>query len=125
MIYKESQIPIIDNSGAKRVLCIKPLGHPIGYVGARLMVTIKRAVHKRVKKKKIIKKGEVHKILLLSCRKGWSRKNGHYIAGSFNYGVILRRDNPLLPFGSRFKLPIFREVRVAYSKIFIMCPNVL
>jgi len=125
MIYKETRIPIIDNSGVKKVLFIHPLGHRIGYVGARLIVTIKRAVHKRVKKKKIIKKGEVHKILLLSCRKGWYRINGHRVGGSFNYGVVLRRDNPLLPFGSRFKLPIFREVRVAYSKIFIMCPNVL
>jgi len=125
MIFQESRLAIVDNSGAKEVLCIKVLGHTVGYVGARLIVTIKRAIHKRVKKKKIIKKGEIHRVLLLSCRKGWYRKNGHRVAGTHNYGIILRRDNPTIPFGSRFRFPIFREIRAMYSKVFIMCPNVI
>jgi len=125
MIFQETQLPVRDNSGAKKVLCIKVIGRTIGYVGALLIVTIKRAIHKRVKKKKIVKKGEIHRVLLISCRKGFMRKVGHRVIGTGNNCVLLRRDNINLPFGNRMRVPIFREVRSSFSKIIIMCPNLI
>lgn len=125
MIFQESCLPVIDNSGAKRILCIKVLGNTRGIPGSLLITTIKRAVHKKVKKKKIIKKGEIHRALLVSCRKGLARKTGHHIRGHINGALILRRDNISLPFGNRIRCPIFRDIRSSFSKIIVMCPNLM
>jgi len=129
MIYKESILHVIDNSGAKKVLCIRVLNgnplHGVGYTGCRCVVTVKRAVPKKFKKKrKVIKKGEIHRVLLLSSRKSLMRKTGHRIGGFGNFAVVLRRDYPTLPFANRLRGPIFREVRTdIYSKIAMMCTN--
>jgi len=61
MIYKESKLHVIDNSGAKDVLCIRVLkgnpSHGVGYTGCRCVVTIKRAVPKNLKRnEKLLKK---------------------------------------------------------------------
>lgn len=53
------------------------------------------------------------------------RTPGNRVAGTGNYCVLLRRDNISLPFGNRMKTPIFREVRSTFSKIIIMCPNLI
>jgi len=125
MIFQESQLSVLDNSGAKRVLCIKVLRHIRGYVGALLITTIKRAIHKKVRKKKTIKKGEIYRVLLVSCRKGFVRKTGHSLGGYANSVIVLRRDNISLPFGNRVRGPIFKEVRRSFSKIILFSPNLI
>lgn len=78
-----------------------------------------------LKKKKTIKKGEIHRVLLLSCRKGFQRKTGQSVGGFANAVIMLRRDNISLPFANRVRTPIFREVRRSFSKIISMCPNII
>lgn len=57
MIFQETLLPVLDNSGAKKVLCIKVLGYKKKQSGSLLVTTVKHAIHKRVKKKKNDKKG--------------------------------------------------------------------
>jgi len=125
MIFQESLLSVLDNSGAKRVLCIKVLGYKKKHSGSLLVTTVKRAIHKHVRKKKTIKKGEIHRVLLVSCRKGFVRKTGQSVGGFANMVIMLRRDNISLPFGNRVRGPIFREVRRSFSKIITMCPNMI
>jgi len=131
MVFKESRLSVLDNSGAKEVLCIRVLNanpeRGVGFPGFRLVTTIKLAIPKKFKKKrKILKKGEIHQALLVSTRKAFMRKTGHRIGGSGNLVVMLRRDRGIMPFANRLRGPIFREVRGAeYSKIIIMASNLL
>jgi len=124
MIFKETSIGFGDNSGAKRALCIKVLSKPIGYPGAILIVTLKHAVPKKFRsKKKNLKKGEIHRVLLASVSKSLYRKSGYYLAGPCNYAIMLRKDNISLPFGNRIKRPLFLDVRHSSSRIGIIAPN--
>jgi len=130
MIFKETKLSIIDNSGAKEVLVIRCLrtssARAPGYPGDRFVTTIKIAIPKKTKtKKKILKRGEIHKVLLVSCRKNLYRQVGHRIAGIANTAVILKKDNPSLPFGNRLKGPIFHEARHGFAKILFLAPNIL
>jgi len=77
-----------------------------------------------VTKKKIIKKGEIHKVLVGSVKKVIYRKSGYFIKGPFNLGIILRKDNSSLPFGNRIKLALFSDVRKASSRIALIAPNI-
>jgi len=77
MVFKETSLAISDNSGARRVLCIKVLKGNVGYPGAILVGVIKRAVTKKFRTgKRALKKGEIHKLLLVSARKERGRKTG-------------------------------------------------
>lgn len=125
MIFKESKLTVIDNSGAKRALCICVLGQSkIAYPGSILVTTIKKAIPKKFKKKKkIIKRGEIHKLLLCFTRKGLERLTGHYINGPYNAAIVLRKENLTLPFANRIKMPVFLNVRVVSPKVLMMAPN--
>jgi len=91
-----------------------------------LVVTIKYAVIKKLKKKKkMLKKGEIYKALLLNCRKAFMRLIGHRLGGTSNGIIILRKDNITMPYGNRLRAPIFREVREDFSKIFLMSLDIL
>jgi len=131
MIFKESILRVLDNSGAKRVLCIRVLrgnpAHGVGFPGARCVTTIKYAVPKKFRtKKKNLRKGEIHKVLLISSRRTRMRKVGHRVGGIGNYVIMLRRENPILPFANRLRGPIFRGVRTdVYSKITMMAANLI
>jgi len=126
MIFKESYVAIIDNSGAKQVQCINVLGQgKIAYPGFTLVTTIKEAIPKKFKKKKkIIKRGEIHKILLCASKKGVARATGTYLTAPSNTGVVLRKENITLPFANRLKRIVFLEVRTASSKVMSMAPNI-
>jgi|YelNatPaOPRAMG01_1025707.scaffolds.fasta_scaffold364709_1 large subunit ribosomal protein L14 len=125
MISQETKFPIVDNSGAKRVLCIKVLRQKIGYPGSICVVTVKKAKLRKTKRKKQIKKGDIVKALVLSTKHGLYRGRGYRIYGGANYGLILKRDNSSLPFGNRVKRPVFYEVRSTFSKILVMAPSVI
>lgn len=126
MIIKESFVGVVDNSGAKRAQCICVLGHSkVAKAGALIVTSIKKAVPKRFKKKKkVIKRGEVHRLLLCTTKFGESRLTGHFVRGPFNTAVVLRKDNITLPFANRIKSPVFFRVRAASDKVTSMAPNV-
>jgi len=127
MIFKESRLSILDNSGVKEALCIRVLTNnpSFGIPGMQLTVTIKKAIPKKFRKKrKVIKKGEIHRLLLVSSRKGVMRLSGHQVIGIANHGVMLRKDNPTLPFGNRLRGVIFREVRDSFGKLLLMAANI-
>lgn len=125
MIQKETGIPCIDNSGAKRVKCIKVLRNLYGYPGDILVVTIKRVVTRRFRsKKKMLKKGEIHKVLLAFSKFGVRRKVGSFVKAAANAIIMLRKENFTLPYANRLKFGIFFEARNLSTKIVILSPNV-
>jgi len=125
LIQKETSLACIDNSGAKRVLCIKVLRNNYGYPGAVLVTTIKKVVTRRFRtKKKTLKKGEIHKVLLAFTKFGVTRKIGYHVKAASNAIIMLRKENITLPYANRLKLGIFFEARNLSSKIVTLSPNV-
>jgi len=126
LIFKESLLSLIDNSGVKSALCICVLNHNrVATPGTVLVTTIKVAIPKKFKKKKKqIRKGEIHKLLLCTSRKNVYRRMGHHLSGPANTAVVLRKDNISLPFANRIKNSIFFETRDISSKLLIMATNI-
>jgi len=122
MVFKETKLTVVDNSGARKVLCIKVLRGSVGYPGAILVGVIKKAITKKFRSaRRLLKKGEIHKLLLVSVRKELFRKTGTYISGPANLVVLLHKG--LEPLGTRIKMPLLKEVRKTSSKIAMMAPN--
>ncbi len=123
MIQAESKIKVADNSGAKKVLCIKVLG---GYrrryarVGDIITVTVKEAVpHSSVKK------GEVLRAVIVRTKKEIKRKDGTCVRFDDNACVIVDREKHEFK-GTRVFGPIAREVRrKGFMKIASLAPEVL
>jgi large subunit ribosomal protein L14 len=126
LIFQETKLKTIDNSGAKKVQCIKVLNKKnIGYPGDILVTTIKYAVSKKFRsKRKSLRNGEIHKVLLAYTKKGVYRKTGLFLCAPDNKVIILRKENPTLPFANRIKVPIFYECRKASAKIFLIAPDI-
>jgi large subunit ribosomal protein L14 len=130
MIFKETRLSVIDNSGAKQVLCIKVLTNEtgskhVGYANSILITTIKHAVAKKFRsKKKNLCHGEIYKVLLAVTMYKKQRKTGQYLTGPRNGCILLRTENPYLPFGNRIKKSISYENRKYSSRIVIMAPDV-
>jgi len=128
MIFKESKLSIIDNSGVKRALCIRVLGgnpkYGAAYPGDKMVTTIKQAVAKKFRKKrKNIKKGEIHALLFVASRKGLQRITGQKILGTLNAAIVLRKEICYLPFGNRLRNAVWREVRDIFGKLLLMATN--
>lgn len=123
MIQVESILKSADNSGAKRIQCIKVLG---GYkkryagIGDIVTVTIKEA-----KPHSMVKKGEVLHAVVVRTRKETRRADGSYIRFDDNAVVIIDRETKE-PKGTRIFGPIAREVRKkGFNKIISLAPEVL
>ncbi|MBT4722957.1 50S ribosomal protein L14 [Candidatus Falkowbacteria bacterium] len=123
MIQVESIVKSADNSGAKRIQCIKVLG---GYkkryakIGDVITVTIKEA-----RPHSMVKKGEVLHAVVVRTRKETRRPDGSYIRFDDNAVVIIDRENKE-PKGTRIFGPIAREVRKkGFNKIISLAPEVL
>ena len=123
MIQVESMLTVADNSGAKKIKCIKVLGgnkKRYARVGDLVTVTVKEAVpHGGVKK------GEVLHAVIVRTRKEIGRKDGSYVRFDDNAAVIVDRKNKE-PKGTRIFGPVARELRNAgYTKIVSLAPEVL
>ena len=123
MIQAESMLKVADNSGAKKLKCIKVLGgnkKRYARVGDLVTVTVKEAVpHGGVKK------GEVLHAVIVRTRKEIGRKDGSYVRFDDNAAVIVDRKNKE-PKGTRIFGPVARELRNAgYTKIVSLAPEVL
>lgn len=122
MIQSESRMSVADNSGAKEVLCIKVLGgskRRYAGVGDVVVVTIKDAIPKGK-----VKKGDVHKAVIVRTKAPVRRPDGMQIAFDRNAVVLIDKQGE--PIGSRIFGPVTRELRSAgYMKIISLAPEVL
>ena len=122
MIQMQTYLNVADNSGAKKAQCIKVLGgskKKTATIGDVIVVAVKDALPNAP-----IKKGEVHKAVIVRTSKEIRRPDGTYIRFDDNACVIL--DASLNPRGKRIFGPVARELREAnYMKIVSLAPEVL
>jgi len=122
MIQMESVLDVADNSGAKRVRCIKVLGgskRKYATVGDVIVVSIKDAAPNGK-----VKKGQVARAVIVRTRKEVRRRDGSYIRFDDNSAVLTNKENE--PVGSRIFGPVARELRAKkFMKIVSLAPEVL
>ena len=122
MIQMQSNLDVADNSGAKRVQCIKVLGgskRRTASVGDVIVVSVKEAIpHAKVKK------GEVMRAVIVRTAKEIRRPDGTYIKFDTNAAVLLTKQGE--PVGTRIFGPVARERRAKnFMKIISLAPEVL
>jgi len=122
MIQEETSLVVADNSGAKRVQCIRVLGgHDRRYagVGDLIVVSVKSAIPGAP-----VKKGEVSRAVVVRTKKEIRRKDGSYIRFDENAVVLLNAQGE--PQGTRIFGPVARELRERqFMKIISLAPEVL
>ncbi|HRY12947.1 MAG TPA: 50S ribosomal protein L14 [Syntrophomonadaceae bacterium] len=122
MIQQETVLQVGDNTGAKKVLCIKVLGgstRRYATVGDVIVVSVKEASPGGV-----VKKGDVVKAVVVRTKKEIRRPDGSHIAFSENAAVIIDDNNN--PKGTRIFGPVARELRERnFMKIVSLAPEVL
>ena len=122
MIQTQSYLEVADNSGARRVMCIKVLGgshRRYASVGDVIKVTVKEAIPRGK-----VKKGQVMNAVVVRTRKGVRRSDGSLIKFSENAAVLLNAQNA--PIGTRIFGPVTRELRSErFMKIISLAPEVL
>lgn len=122
MIQMQSNLEVADNSGAKRVQCIKVLGgskRRFASVGDIIVVSVKEAAPRGK-----VKKGDVHKAVIVRTRKDVRRADGSVIRFDSNAAVLI--NNSSEPIGTRIFGPVVRELRAKkHMKIVSLAPEVL
>ena len=122
MIQTESNLSVADNSGAKRVQCIKVLGgskRRYASVGDVIVVSIKEAAPRGK-----VKKGDVHRAVVIRTRKEIRRVDGSAIRFDSNAAVLINKQEE--PIGTRIFGPVTRELRgKKFMKIISLAPEVL
>ena len=122
MIQMTTVLDVADNSGAKKVFCIKVLGgsrRKYASVGDVIVVSIKEALPNSK-----VKKGDVARAVIVRTAKEVARPDGSYIRFDTNSAVILNKDNE--PVGTRIFGPVARELRAKkFMKIISLAPEVL
>ncbi len=114
MIQMQTNLDVADNSGARRVQCIKVLGgsrRMTAGVGDVIVVSVKDAIPRGK-----VKKGDVHRAVIVRTKKEIRRRDGSYIRFDSNSAVLLDKENE--PVGTRIFGPVARELRAkAFMKI--------
>ncbi len=122
MIQMQSNLDVADNSGARRVMCIKVLGgskRRYAGVGDLIVVSIKEAIPRGR-----VKKGDVMRAVVVRTRKDIRRSDGSVIRFDSNSAVLV--DNKSEPIGTRIFGPVPRELRAKrHMKIISLAPEVL
>ena len=122
MIYTQSNLHVADNSGARRVQCIKVLGgskRKYASVGDVIVVTVKEAIPRGR-----VKKGEVTKAIIVRTAKAIRRNDGSVIRFDTNAAVLINAQGD--PVGTRIFGPVTRELRAKnLMKIISLAPEVL
>ncbi len=122
MIQMQTYLNVADNSGAKKVQCIKVLGgskRKIASIGDIIVVAVKDAIPNAA-----IRKGEVQKAVIVRTKKEYRRPDGTYIRFDDNACVII--DANMNPKGKRIFGPVARELReTGQMKIVSLAPEVL
>ncbi len=122
MLQQESRLVVADNTGAKELLVIRPLGgstRRYAAVGDIVVATVKEATPGGV-----VKKGDVVKAVVVRTKRPIRRKDGSYIRFDENAAVIIKED--LNPTGTRIFGPVARELREKkFMRILSLAPEVL
>ena len=122
MIQMQTVLAAADNSGARRLMCVKVLGgskRRYAGVGDIIKVTVKEAIPRGK-----VKKGELYNAVVVRTRKGVRRPDGSIIRFDSNAAVLL--NNQLQPIGTRIFGPVTRELRSErFMKIVSLAPEVL
>lgn len=122
MIQEETNLVVADNSGAKKVRCIRVLGgsdRRYASVGDLIVVSVKTAIPGGA-----VKKGEVSRAVIVRTKKEVKRKDGSYIRFDENAAVLINNQNE--PRGTRIFGPVARELRdKQFMKIVSLAPEVL
>ena len=122
MIQMQSNLFVADNSGAKKIQCIKVLGgskRRFASIGDVIVITVKDAIPRGK-----VKKGEIHKAVIVRTSKEVYRSDGSSIRFDRNSAVLI--NNTGEPLGTRIFGPVTRELRAKkYMKIISLAPEVL
>ena len=122
MIQQQSVVNVADNTGAKKLMCIRVLGghhRKWGNIGDVLVASVKQATPGGV-----VNKGDVVKAVIVRSKTGLKRADGSYIKFDENAAVIIKDDKT--PKGTRIFGPVARELRDKdYMKIISLAPEVL
>ncbi|MBI4212273.1 MAG: 50S ribosomal protein L14 [Deltaproteobacteria bacterium] len=122
MIQQESDLEVADNSGAKRVMCIRVMGgskRRYASIGDIIVVSIKEAIPRSK-----VKKGEVKKAVVVRTKKQVKRADGSRIAFDENAAVLINEQGE--PVGTRIFGPVARELRgKKFMRIISLAPEVL
>lgn len=122
MIQMQTNLDVADNSGAKRVECIKVLGgskRKTASVGDVIVVSIKDAIPRGK-----VKKGQVHRAVIVRTAFAVRRPDGSAIRFDRNAAVLVTKENE--PIGTRIFGPVVRELRAkSFMKIVSLAPEVL
>jgi large subunit ribosomal protein L14 len=122
VIQQETRLKVADNTGAKEVLCFKVLGgsnRKYASIGDQIVITVKKALPGGM-----VKKGEVHRAVVVRTRKEISRRDGSRIRFDENAAVLLNSTGE--PRGTRIFGPVARELREGgFMRIISMAPEVL
>ncbi len=122
MIQTQTQLDVADNSGAKKVFCIRVLGgtrRRYARIGDIIVVSVKEAIPNAK-----VKKGDVMKAVVVRTKKEISRPDGSYIKFDDNSAVLINQQRE--PIGTRIFGPVARELRAKnFMKIISLAPEVL
>ena len=122
MIQMQTNLDVADNSGARRVMCIKVLGgagRRYASVGDVIVVSVKEAIPRGR-----VKKGDVLRAIVVRTAQGVKRKDGSLIRFDKSAAVIVNKQNE--PIGTRIFGPVPRELRAKnHMKIISLAPEVL
>ena len=122
MVQMTTILDVADNSGAKKVMCIKVLGgsnRKYASIGDVIVVSIREAIPQAK-----VKKGDVAKAVIVRTKKEIRRADGSYIRFDGNSAVLINKDNE--PIGTRIFGPVARELRAKkFMKIISLAPEVL
>ena len=122
MIQQQSRLEVADNSGARKVMCIKVLGgsrRRYASIGDVIVVAVKEAIPNGK-----VKKGDVKRAVVVRTRKEVGRSDGSYIRFDDNSAVLITNDKE--PIGTRIFGPVARELRGKnFMKIISLAPEVI
>ena len=122
MIQMQTKLDVADNSGARRVQCIKVLGgskRMTAHIGDVIVVSVKEAIPRGR-----VKKGDIHRAVIVRTSKEISRQDGTSIRFDSNAAVLIDRNNE--PIGTRIFGPVTRELRAKqFMKIVSLAPEVI
>ena len=121
MIYPQTMLTVADNTGAKKVMCIRILGGNKKYaeIGDTIIAVVKEAIPNMP-----VKRSDVVRAIVVRTTKSIRRQDGMYIRFDDNAAVIVNMDNN--PRGTRVFGPVAREIRDKnFSKIVSLAPEVL
>lgn len=122
MIQPQTRLKVVDNTGAREIMCIRVLGSSnrrYAGIGDVIVAAVKQALPNNP-----VKKGEVVKAVVVRTRKELRRRDGSYVRFDDNAAVLIDKDNN--PRGTRIFGPVARELRDRnFAKIISLAPEVL